>query len=185
MNKIELEGSYNGKLIDAYIWKSQEPVDAVTIFVQGLYGVYSPDEHDDKVNTLVSMLISKGVSHCVDYNSSRDFSFSPDTDYDERKKAFVNKTFTQELDDLKSVVRWIIENSEKEFDIRKSDLILNIHGNSLGGTFAVLLEDFFPMIKKISLCGSGCGTNGSTKPILSTYFSEYIILDSIMKGNWE
>jgi hypothetical protein len=185
MDRVQLTGSYNHKSIDAYIWKSHKPVSVVTIFVQGLYGVYSPGEQEDKVNMLVSMLTSKGISHCVNYNSSRDFSFNTDTDYDERKKAFIDKTFIQELDDLKSVVKWIVENSEKIFGIKKSDLILNVHGNSLGGTFTVLLDDFFPVIKKISLCGSGCGTNGSTKPILSTYLPEQTILDSISKFRGE
>lgn len=179
MKKITLKGNYHDDPIYIYISKTIKPVQAVTIFVHGLYGVFDPTENTDKVNLLVKKLIGGNISHCLNYNSSRDFQFGHGTDYDKRREAFKEKTFLQELDDLKTVVQWIINNSEKAFGIKKIDLFINIHGNSLGGTLAILLEDFFPMIRKISLCGSGCGTNGSSKPILSTFFEEKVILDSI------
>lgn len=181
MEKIILIGNYHNNPLDIYAWKVQDKINTVTIFAHGLYGVFDTDENDDKVNRLVKRLTTKNISHCVIYNSSRDFSFSPNTDYKDRKKAFLDKTFEQELSDLKKVVIWVIENSEKVFGVKSEKLSINIHGTSLGGTLAILLEDLFTKIKKISLCGSGCGGIYSTKPILSTYFAEKDILDSAAK----
>lgn len=179
MEKITLEGNYHDNPIEIFISKAMKPVQVVTIFVHGLYGVFDPIKNSDKINLLVKRLTDENISNCVSYNSARDFQFDHGTDYDKRREAFKEKTFLQELDDLKTVVRWVINNSEKTFGIKKCDLFINIHGNSLGGTLALLLGDFFPMIRKISLCGSGCGTSGSQKPILSTSFQEKVILDSI------
>lgn len=179
MKQTNLIGSYHNKPIEIYTGNTKFPSNTVTIFVQGLYGVFSMEEIEDKINLLSKKLISDNISHCVNYNSSRDFSFIPETEHEERAKAFVEKTFEQELDDLKKVVSWAMDNSKKIFGIEKDNLVLNINGNSIGGTLAILLKEFFQKIKKISLCGSGCGTNGSTKPILSSHPAEEIILDSV------
>lgn len=179
MKQINLIGSYHNRPIEIYTKIVKIPSNTVTIFVQGLYGVFSITETGDKINLLSEKLIVDNISHCVSYNSSRDFSFTSETEYEERMKAFVEKTFEQELDDLKKVVSWVTDNSKKIFGIEKDVLILNIHGNSIGGTLSILLKEFFQKIRKISLCGSGCGTNGSTKPILSSHLAENIILDSV------
>lgn len=179
MKQTNLIGSYHSKPIEIYTKNIKIPSNTVTVFVQGLYGVFSMAEIEDKINLLSEKLISDNISHCVNYNSSRDLSFTSETEYEERMEAFVEKTFEQELDDLKKVVSWIIDNSKKIFGIEKDNLVLNIHGSSIGGTLSILLKEFFQKIKKISLCGSGCGTNGSTKPILSSHPAEETVLDSV------
>ena len=179
MKQPNLIGSYHNRPIEIYVGNTKCPSNTVTIFVQGLYGVFSMAEIGDKINLLSEKLIADNISHCVNYNSSRDFSFTSETEYEERMRAFSEKTFHQELDDLKKVLSWTIDNSKKIFGIEKDNLVLNIHGNSIGGTLAILLKEFFRKIRKISLCGSGCGTNGSTKPILSSHPAEETVLDSI------
>lgn len=179
MEKITLNGSYHNKPLNIFVSKTNMSVNSITIFVHGLYGTFDPTENTDKVNMLVKRLTNEDITHCINYNSSRDFQYALATDYDKRNQAFKEKTFLQELNDLKIIVDWTINNSERVFGIKKNNLTLNIHGNSLGGTLAVLLNGFFPMINKISLCGSGCGTNESVKPILSTHFKEDDILKSV------
>lgn len=148
MKQINLIGSYHSKPIEIYTKNVKIPSNTVTVFVQGLYGVFSMAEIEDKINLLSKKLISDNISHCVNYNSSRDFSFISETEYEERVEAFVEKTFEQELSDLKKVVSWVVDNSKKIFGIEKDNLILNIHGNSIGGTLAILLKEFFQKIKK-------------------------------------
>ncbi|MHB1316715.1 MAG: alpha/beta hydrolase family protein [Minisyncoccota bacterium] len=179
MSVKSITGCYKQKSIEMFIKKTSGNIPVVAVFIHGLYGVFDQNEPGDKLNILINSLTAEGVAHCVSFNTSRDFSFSTKTEYGERKNAFKEKTFIQELGDVKKVASWIINNSEDTFGITKDDLILYVHGTSLGGTFAVLLGDFYSKIKKISLCGSGCGTNGSTKPILSTMFSEADILKPI------
>lgn len=179
MEKIIIQGNYHLKPVDVYFTKSRQRTSKVTVFVQGLFGVFEPNDQEDKINLLVKKLTEEGVSHCVNYNSSRDFSYDSQADFNYRMEAFKEKTFEEELGDLKSVVKWVIDNSSEIFGITKEELKLNICGSSLGGTLAVLLEEHFPIIEKISLAGSGCGTNGSTKPILSTHYPEKDILDAV------
>ena len=52
---------------------------------------FSITETGDKINLLSEKLIVDNISHCVSYNSSRDFSFTSETEYEERMKAFVEK----------------------------------------------------------------------------------------------
>ncbi|MEI7463220.1 MAG: alpha/beta hydrolase [Candidatus Taylorbacteria bacterium] len=176
MERATINGSYNNNPLNIYISKSVKDIMVVTVFVHGLYGVYDPKNDTDKINILTERLCTENVSNCVNYNSSRDFEFDSGLSYIERSKAFQDKTFLQEFYDLEKVIFWLLDNCEEIFGIQKSKLVLNIHGNSLGGTLAVLLVDFFSDIKKISVCGSGCSTNGSTKPILSSLVDEDIIL---------
>jgi hypothetical protein len=179
MEIFTINGNYHNRPTDVFVSKTKESVKSVTIFVNGLYGVFDPTEKTDKLNILIKKLVEGDITNCVSYNSSRDFEFDSTLEYRERIDAFKDKTFLQELEDLKDVVGWVTGNCEKIFGIKREELVLNIHGNSLGGTLAILLCDFFPSIKKISLCGSGCGTNGSTKSIMSTIIDEEDILKSV------
>lgn len=171
MKQHLLIGSYETNPVKVWSFPSHNKTSKTAIFIHGLYGHFDPLETTDKVNLAIKKLTEAGIAHCVVFNTSRSFDFGSDMDFTERKKAFERKTFIQELDDIKSVIKWVIEKDEQTR--------LYIHGNSLGGTFATLLKEFFMKIDKISLCGSGCGTNGSAKPILSTYPPEEEILNSI------
>jgi len=179
MRRFDILGSYHKKNIELFVASPKEKISTVTIFVHGLYGVFNELDNKDKVNITIDELLKKNISHVLAYNSSRDFSYDENLNFELRQKAFEFKTFQQELEDLKLAVSWAIDNCAIFFGIPKIQLALNIHGTSLGGTLAILQSDFFPKIKKISLCGSGCGTNGSQKPILSSIFSEQAILDSV------
>jgi dienelactone hydrolase len=177
---FDVQGTYRNRPLSGLVVVSPKPgVNTVTILVHGVYGVTSPDDPREKSIRLAQKLVASGVSHAVLYNSSRDFVFDDDMDYAARQEAFKDKTFAEELEDLRRVIAYVRERSQAEFGIAPKDLKLYLHGNSLGGTIIVTSVKDIPGVEKVSLCGSGCGTNGSTKPILSTMYDEVAILAGI------
>lgn len=185
MEKYIIRGSYGNRLIKIHVRKSLALSNYVTIFVHGLYGFFNENDINDKVYILAKKLTEESVSNVICYESSRDFSFDGSLSYEKRQESFKEKTFTQELNDLKKVIDYIIDNSEKLFGIKKKNLILNLHGNSIGGTIILMLTKYFPYIRKISLCGTGCGRGTANRPIQSTTPDESILLDSISKYSGE
>ena len=151
----------------------------IALFIHGLYGLFDPNDTEAKANDVAQYLSATGAAHVVQYSSSRLYSFPPSTKWQQREAAFLGKTFSQELDDLRAVLSFIFRNSSSIFGIEQSSLRLLIHGSSLGGTLAILAKEYFPIITRISLCGSGCGANTKTRPVLSTIFPEDMILSSI------
>ena len=58
MKQINLIGSYHNRPIEIYTKIVKIPSNTVTIFVQGLYGVFSITETGDKINLLSENLSS-------------------------------------------------------------------------------------------------------------------------------
>lgn len=164
---IQIPGSYHQKSIEVYSYSPQQQTNVVTIICKGLFGVFDPG-HVSGVNMLGSMLTERNSSHVVFYNSSRDFTFSSENDFTSRRSAFAGKTFSDELSDLHTVIRYVIEHSRDIFDVSSTKLVLRIHGSSIGGTLALMATATFPQIQKLSLCAPPSQRGSSKKPIVST-----------------
>jgi len=167
MKIIQLNGSYHEKLMDVYLYSSNKYTNVVTIVCKGLFSVFDPN-HACGVNTLGDKLIYNNTSHVVFYNSSRDFSFDANSNFENRKEAFANKSFNDELTDLCMVIQYVIDHSQDEFGINSSELVLYLHGTSIGGTISLMATVDFPQIKKLSLCAPPSSKGSSKKPIVST-----------------
>lgn len=100
MKITQLAGSYHQKPMDVYLYAPKQHTNIVTIVCKGLFSFFDPN-HACGVNVLGDMLIDNNVSHVVFYNSSRDFTFAADSNFESRKAAFTNKTFDDELADLR------------------------------------------------------------------------------------
>ncbi len=167
MKTIQLSGSYHKRPVDVFLYSPKQHTNVVTIICKGLYGVFDPS-HACGVNVLGEMLITHNISNVVFYNSSRDFSFAADSDFESRKAAFAHKTFNDEVTDLHTVIQHVIDHSQDEFGISPSELVLYLHGTSLGGTISVVVSQEFPQIRKLSLCAPPSSKGNSKKPIVST-----------------
>jgi dienelactone hydrolase len=167
MRTVQLGGSYHQKPMDVYLYSPGQQTNVVTIVCKGLYSVFDPN-HACGVNVLGDMLIDNNTSHVVFYNSSREYSFAADSSFESRKAAFINKTFGDELADLRTVIQYVIDHAQDEFGIRTSDLVLYLHGTSIGGTISLLVTADFPQVRKLSLCAPPSGRGNSKKPIVST-----------------
>jgi len=163
----KLSGSYHQKPIEVFIYSPKQPTNIVTIITKGLYGVFNSN-HTCGVNVLGNMLIESNTSHVVFYNSSRDFSITADSDFESRKNALKEKTFDDELHDLQIVIQHVIDRAKNNFDIKPSEIILYLHGTSVGGTVALMVSAKFPQIKKLSLCAPAASRGNSKKPIISS-----------------
>lgn len=175
MKTIKLDGSYHQKSMDVYLYSPKQHTNIVTIVCKGLFSVFSPS-HACGVNVLGDMLIDSNTSHVVFYNSSRDFSFKADSNFENRKAAFSAKTFNDELVDLHTVIQYVIDHAQDEFDIRPSELMLYVHGTSIGGTISLMATAKFPQIRKLSLCAPPSNRGNSQKPIVSTMPDSEVLL---------
>ncbi len=167
MKHVRLRGSYHDKPVDVYLYAPAQPTSTITIICKGLFGVFDPS-HACAVNVLGDTLIEHNVSHVVFYNSSRDFAFSADSNFEDRKRAFGDKTFTDELADLRTVASYVTEHAIELFGCDSEDITLYVHGTSIGGTLALMLTAEYPHIKKLSLCAPPSNKGNSRKPIVST-----------------
>lgn len=167
MKIIQLNGSYHQKPMNVYLYSPEQHTNVVTVVCKGLYSVFDP-KHACGVNVLGDMLIDNNTSHVVFYNSSREFSFTADSNFESRKEAFSNKTFSDEVADLRTVIQYVLDHAQEEFWIRTSDLVLYLHGTSIGGTISLVATAEFPQIQKLSLCAPPASRGSSKKPIVSS-----------------
>lgn len=167
MHVLQLNGSYHQRPIDVYMYSPVQHTDVVTIVCKGLYSVFDPT-HSCGVNVLGDMLVDASLSHVVFYNSSREYVFGADSTFESRQVAFAEKTFDNELADLRTVIEYVIDHAQKVFGIDQTKLVLHLHGTSIGGTIALMATETFPQIKKLSLCAPPSSKGASRKPIVST-----------------
>lgn len=166
--EILLKGNFKS-FIRLFVHKSKKKTSNVLINVHGLYGMSG--DPGSKSEMLAGEVASKGLAHAVIFNSSRDWNAFEDGNWEKMKKAFADKTFTQELQDIKDTIGLIIDQSEYLFGAKKDKLRIFLVGNSLGGTLVTCLDDYFKYIDKIVLAGSGTRTvfpsNLTEKKVLS------------------
>jgi len=167
MRHTQLHGSYHDKPVDVYVYATTRPTSVATVICKGLFGVFDPS-HASAVNVLGDLLLEHNVSNVVFFNSSRDFAFSADSDFESRTRAFGDKTFDDELADLRAVTLYVTEHAGSLFGCDHADLTVYVHGTSIGGTLALMLTAEYPHIKKLSLCAPPSSRGSSHKPIIST-----------------
>lgn len=176
LSKYQLTSDFNDLDIDVFLYESAHNSNNYTIVIHGLYGFYDELDFNSKDYFLREKIQKELNFNVVYYNSSRLFKFANTLEYRERIKSFIGKQFSHEVSDLEKVINSIlkINNSAK----------ISLIGNSLGGTIMIPIIGslkYKPNIINAIFCGSGCGTNGSTKPILGSHPGEEYMLSCIEK----
>lgn len=148
---------------------------------------------NDKYKNFAESVQNKRFAHSVLFESSRiSKTIDPNiTDRYERKQAkFVTeewerKTFSEELDDARLVLKDIIENSQKQFWIDSQDLEIILNGNSLGWILAFYLANEFPQVVAISSVWTGLRLEAKDVPILDTFPEESEIKSKLSTFQWD
>jgi len=170
--EIFLKGNFKSftKLV---VYPSEQKTSKVLINIHGLYGLSG--DAGSKSRKLAKEVSQKGLAHVVLLNTSRDWNVYEDGNWKNMKKAFSGKTFKHELQDVRDVIDLILDQSQDLFGIKKEKLVLSVVGNSLGGTLASCLDDYFKYIDKIILAGSG------TRTVFPSELTEKKILNKASK----
>ncbi len=175
--EVFLKGNYKS-FTKVFIKKSNKKTSNILINIHGLYGMSG--DSGSKSKKLAEIVTKKGLANAVLFNSSRDWSIFPeDGTWEKQKKAFEGKTFDQELQDVKDTIDLLIDQSLYLFGIKQEKLRFFIVGNSLGGTLATCLDDYFKYTEKIVLAGPG------TRTVFPSDLTEKQILNKARKFKGE
>ncbi len=127
-----IEGTYGDGIIQVNTFKIENNPN-VTINIHGTFG--SMNGGSGKYRNFAETLATDGASNVVLYESSRkQAEIDPTTTdrYKQKQAKFIGKTFSDELEDARRVLRDTIENSLSLFGVEKTNLAITLNGNSLG-----------------------------------------------------
>lgn len=170
--EIFLKGNYKS-FTKLTVFLSKKKTSNVLVNIHGVYGLSG--DVGSKSRRLAELVSKKGLAHVVLVSSSRNWKVFKDGNWDKMKEAFVGKTFEQELQDVKDTLNLLIDQCESLFDVKENKLKFLLLGNSLGGTIATCLSDYFDYIPKIIVAGSG------TRTVFDSNITEAEILKSASK----
>lgn len=106
--------------------------------------------------------------------------------YDEKQKLFEWKTFEQEVDDARNVLKHIVTNSNALFWVDAEKLEITLQWNSLWGILAFYVASEFPQVKNIVTVWTGLRTEKWAVPILDTFPPKEELLTKVwqFQGNY-
>ncbi|GHW02630.1 hypothetical protein AGMMS50249_4160 [candidate division SR1 bacterium] len=178
----QIEGSFGDKKIQMEIFPVRGN-NKVLINIHGTFGTLHGG--GDKYKNLAQKIQQSGIGNAVLFETSRN-SFTTGESFEQKKQDFLCKTFQQELEDCKLVIKDLFSNSTEYFGVDSDLLQITLNGNSLGGILALFLAQQFSQIKNISTVGTGFLTNNDPNtPILDDYPDEAELKKVIneFKGN--
>ena len=170
--EIFLKGNYKSftKLI---IYPSKKKNSNVLFNIHGLHGLSG--DKGSKSKRLAETVSKQGLANVVLINTSRDWKSYEDGSWDKMKAGFLGKTFEQELQDVKDAISLVFDQSEEIFGLKENKIKLLLLGNSLGGTIATCLVEYFDRVTKIAAVGS------RIRMVFKSKLSEEDILKSAAK----
>ena len=139
------------------------------INIHGSYGSISGN--NDKYRKLANSLQTIEASNVTLYESSRkdiDVIERSEDEFTTKKRRFEGKTFKEELEDLRKVIKHCLDNSQELFGISAEELEITLNGNSLGGILALVIAHEFPQIKNVSTVGTGLKLENTDEALLRT-----------------
>lgn len=144
----------------------------LTIFFHGVFSTTLDVKHQEIIKKIEK---NNYNSDFLCFETSRHYNTFENKNYsfEEYANTFNGKNFTDELDDIKNLLRSV--------NIEQYTEIIFV-GFSLGGTLSsFFIEEYSEKVKKIFLFGSGISTKRKTLPILSTYPTKKDILHNFKK----
>lgn len=139
----------------------------VVINIHGTYG--DKNGTNDKYEILAKQLQAASINSVI-YASSRNSQIDTNiSDSYEKKKSYFNwKTFKDELEDARRVIKQTLTIIHEELWVNNNQLEIIINGNSLWGIIAFYLASEFPQIKAISTVWTGIPSDKFDIPVLDT-----------------
>ena len=164
--KSEITGAFRGEPIAVEYYEVPKS-NKLVVNIHGTFGEmhWSTGKYSDFARSIVEQELASTVL----YSSSRDWKKARELDksYESKIATFQGKTFSDELEDARRVVREVISQAKKnlpEWEI----LEVTLHGNSLGGILAFYLAQEFSEISGIISVWTGLRTERWSVPILDT-----------------
>lgn len=173
MNYIQ-EGSFGKKRIYYDFFPVVNPGENYYVFFHGVYSTcFKP-----KTLSLAKSIVDQSLGSVFLFETSRQYySFereSQSLSFEEYiTESFYGKTFQNELDDVKTIIRFF-----KEHLITTTAYKLHFIGFSLGGTMLSFLISENRQLSSITLFGSGITTKGQATPIRNEYPKKEVILSN-------
>jgi pimeloyl-ACP methyl ester carboxylesterase len=125
---------------------------------------------DGNYARLAESIQDESLANVVLYWSSRKPSEAQwKLSYDEKQKLFEWKTFEQEVEDARNILKHIVTNSNTLFWVDAEKLEITLQWNSLWGILAFYVASEFPQIKNIVTIWTGLRTEKWAIPILDTF----------------
>lgn len=168
-----LKGTFGKKIIYCKFMRCKNS-DNYFIFLHGSYG----SSFKDKYTFIAKKIVKSGLGNVFLYETSRNIYTFEDNeivnDFEKYRKTFEGKTFEDELSDVKTAVKYVVDTLAV-----KKEAKIHLIGSSLGGTLSsYLIKPYKKYIKTIILLGSGITTKGKNQPILKTYPPKEKILEN-------
>ncbi|MEF2175020.1 MAG: hypothetical protein V3575_01005 [Candidatus Absconditabacteria bacterium] len=166
---VILEGKYGNKeiIVDIY---SIEQKNKLVINVHGTYG--SKNGSNNKYKNFAISLQNSHIANVILYQSSRldvpnlEYTKGSTDKFVQKQGLFVGKTINDEIEELKTVIDYAINNSKELFRIEGNELEITLNGNSLGGMLSFIVASNYPQIKNIVTVGTGISLEYKDIPIL-------------------
>lgn len=170
MEKYKISSDFKSLPIEIFWYPAKRKTSHTVILLKGLYGSHDPKSQDSWDNEIIEE--SQGKYNFVCINTARK---KVDIDEKRSQKAFTQKTFKQECNDVYKAYLYLIDKKI----LLKSQKFL-IVGSSFGGTTLLGIPDLIDRSSSIIMIGSGCGKSAkTTKPLLKTLFNEKKLLKPI------
>ncbi len=150
---------------------------------------WSKNWWNNKYLNFAKSLQEENISNVVLYESSRK-NIEIDTSiwdiYKQKQKKFIWKTFEDELEDARRVIKEVILNSKELFWVEKEKLNITLNWNSLWWILAFYLAKEFWEIKNIVSVGTGLRLSiENNVPILDTFPNINELKDKLQSFKWK
>jgi hypothetical protein len=182
MQKIKLKWNFWNKELFLEIWKTKIKNNNVVINIHWAFW-----KINEKYRKFWKKLLENNNSNIVLYSSSRlenNFENLELSEFEKKQKLFEWKILKDEIKDWKIVINYILENSEKLFNIKKEDIILIINWNSLWWIIALELANIFNEIKNINIVWTGAFLDIKWTTLIDSYPDLIDLSNLLKKFNW-
>lgn len=152
--ELSVAGAF-GPLARARIHRAAQCGTTVVVNFHGSFG--HMEGSGGKYRLFAEVLSGQAGVHVALFETSRlpgDFPEIPDP-FLKRVAAFRGKTYAQELEDARRLLRTVVDGSLELFGVRGQELGIALCGNSLGGFLCIALAAEFPQVKWIAGAGVG------------------------------
>ena len=174
--KIETS-DFGLKKSEIFLYQSLIKTNKVLFIIKGMYGRHSPDVITKDIPKWDVQLVNNFTkyAHIVCCNTSSGI-IELQANFETRKEAYKDKTFQQEVGDIKKVVARV-KDIFYEKGIPEPEFYF--FGKSFGGTILLALQESLAA-KAIYMVGSGCGkSETTTNSLLKTMPEESVLLKNI------
>lgn len=185
---VILEGKYWNKeiIVDIY---SIEQKNKLVINVHWTY--WSKNGSNNKYKNFAISLQNSHIANVILYQSSRldvpnlEYTKGSTDKFVQKQWLFVGKTINDEIEELKTVIDYAINNSKELFRIEWNELEITLNWNSLWWMLSFIVASNYPQIKNIVTVWTWISLEYKDIPILCELPSPNFLKNKIQEFLWK